>query len=167
MAKWIRFPLQFLVCATFAALLGIVSQHPSYTYVAPDRAVIKLSIDHYSHLIGKCRALTPAQLAALPSYQRLPVVCPRQRYPVKVALNIDGRVVYEQTRVPAGIHHDGLSYLYARLVVPAGRHGLKVSMWDNGGHGAPAYQKTSMLTLHPAQVFVIEFSARRNGFVFR
>lgn len=166
MTEWIRYPLQFLAYAAFAILLGALSQYPSYTYLAPDRAVIKLSVDRYGNLVNKCHKRTAAQLAALPSYQRLPVLCPRRRYPVKVALSIDDHVRYEQTRAPSGIHRDGPSYIYARLIVPAGKHSLRVRMWDNGKYGTPALQSASMVTLHAAQIFVIEFSTRRNTFLF-
>ncbi len=167
MARMVRGSLQVLAYAAFATALGFFSERPAYTYLQPDRAVIKLSVDQYGRHVGKCRRRTPAELAALPEYDRVPVVCPRRRYPVRVALRLDGRLLYDRTRAPAGLHHDGLSYIYARFVVPAGRHRLQVSLWDDGPRAAPARARAMEITLRPAQVFVIEFSSRHGVFVFR
>lgn len=159
--------MQLLAYAAFVGLLGYLSQRPAYSYLKSNQAVIKLSIDQNGRHIGKCHRRTAAELAALPSYQRVPVVCPRRRYPVRVVLRLDGHLLYEQTRAPAGIRRDGLSYVYARFTVPAGQHRLQARLWDDGPRADPAYERTSVITLRPAQVFVIESSSQDKAFIFR
>ncbi len=166
MPRMIRYSLQVVAYAAFIATVGFLSERPVYTYLQPDRAVIKLSVNQYGQHIGKCHTRTAAELAALPEFDRVPVVCPRRRYPVRLTLRLDGHLFYDQTRNPAGLQHDGFSYLYARFVVPAGRRRLEVKLWDGGPQAAPSHAHTMWVMLRPAQVLVIQFNPRDGAFVF-
>jgi len=165
MARVIRYLVQGLSYGAFIVAIGFLSQRPAYTYVKSNEAVIKLSITQYGHHVGKCRKLTPAQLAALPAYQRLPVVCPRRRYPVRVTLRLDERLIYDRIREPAGLHHDGLSYIFARFTVPSGRHRVQVSVWDDGLRGGPDRNRSATVVLRSAQIFVIQYDSERGVLV--
>lgn len=160
-AKALRYLVQGLSYGAFVVAIGFFSERPAYTYVKPGQAVIKLSMNQYGSPIGKCRKLTSAQLAALPAYQRLPLVCPRRRYPVRVALWLGRRLLYDRTQEPAGLHHDGRSYIFAQFTVPSGRHRIQVSVWDNGIRGEPDRNRAATVNLRSNQIFVITYNSER------
>jgi hypothetical protein len=145
------------------AAIGVFSTQPPYTRLAPDQAVIKLSINHPGQHKSKCRERSGEELAALAPNMRNKLSCPRERLPVRVVLDVDGRTLYDRTADPAGLFDDGWSQIYARFVVPAGAHRVEVRLADGEPRDGFGYAADWTLTLAPAQIVAIDFSedARR------
>lgn len=157
---------QALAYLLFAAVLGVFSAAPSYTYLEPDRALIKLSFSHAAQRKGECRRLTPEEIAALPPNMRRTQDCPRERLPVLVELVLDGRVVARELLPPAGLHGDGASAVYRRFPVTTGRHRLVARLRDSDRTEGFDYESAAEIELAPGQNFVVDFRSETGGFIF-
>lgn len=154
---------QVLLYATFAAALAVFSGWPAYAHLAPDRALIRLSITHAGQRLGDCRPLTPEELAKLPPNMRAPTRCPRERAPVTVEVDIDGALAHRQVAQPSGLARDGAAAIYQRIEVGAGAHRIAVRLKDGATGAGFDYTGEAVVTLAAAQVLVIDFDpgARR------
>lgn len=154
---------QILLYGLFAVLIGVFSRWPSYQALAPDRAVIKLSFIHHGKPVSDCVASTPAELAKLPPNMRAPMRCPRERSPVRVELDVDGKVIYRHLAAPSGLSRDGPSAVYHQLEVPAGSHLITVRLNDDARIPGFSHVREATVSLKPAQIMVIDFDAAKGG----
>ncbi|CAK0779203.1 conserved hypothetical protein [Gammaproteobacteria bacterium] len=155
-SRW-RYLGQGLAYLAFAAVVGYFSNSPGYTRLAADQAVIKLSFHHYGQRQSECRVRSAEEVANLPPNMRQALDCQRERSPIKVEMDLDDQSLYQGLQRPAGLHQDGVSYLYRRFAVPAGTHRLHLRLSDNPREAGFRYELTREVTLLPAQVLVIDF----------
>src|SRR5512134_226095 len=101
----------------FALAVGVFSQWPRYHPLEPGQALVKVSFTRVGKPVGDCRALTADELAKLPPNMREPMLCPRERSPITVQVDIDGQRVLTRSAPPSGLSRDGASAVYERLVV--------------------------------------------------
>ena len=161
-----KFVVQFMAYAVFAAFVGLLSVWPSYQLLAPELAVVSLTISHAGQRVGECRRLSQEELNELPPNMRKPTVCPRERHPIRVELRADGDLLYRVTALPSGLWSDGKASVYQRLQMAAGEHELFVGMHDSGGDGFDIELKVDQY-LSPGQNLVIDFDELQKAFVFR
>jgi len=154
---------QVLLYGLFALAIGVFSQWPPYRHLGEDQALIKVSFSRVGKPVGDCRTLTPDELAKLPPNMRAPTVCPRERSPVTVEVDLNGATVLKRTAPPTGLSKDGASAVYERLVVPAGEHLITVRLSDDVRARDRAYRHESTVKLVPGQVLVIDFDAGKGG----
>jgi hypothetical protein len=154
---------QAVLYGLFALAIGVFSHWPSYRHLAPDMALVKLSLVHAGKPVGDCRQQTLEELAKLPPNMRAPTRCPRERSPVTVELDIDGAPAARVVALPSGLSRDGASALYRRLPVPAGERLIQVRLRDDARSSSPTYSAERRLTLAPAQVLVIDFDTGKGG----
>ena len=107
-----------------AVVLGYFSNSPAYIRLAPDTAVIKLSISHGGQHKGECGTRQFANIKETRTTRRALQLCPRERHSVLVEIFLDGERVFSREQPPSGLSSDGPSYFYERIAVPAGRHRL-------------------------------------------
>ncbi len=158
---------QALLYAVFALIIGVFSHWPTYRHLADDEALIKLSFTHAAQRVDECRKLTPQELAKLPPNMRTPMKCGRERAPIVVEVDIDGKPAIRHVAQPSGLSRDGASSVYRRITVQAGTHQLAVRLKDNAGDGGFSYQSEKTVALAPAQILVIDFDPQRGGITFR
>jgi hypothetical protein len=154
---------------TFAALalaIGYFSASPRYRHLAPDRAMIRLSVSQPGQSIGECRPLSEAELAARAPNMRKPEECPRERAPLSIRLVVDGTVIYESIIPPSGLRRDGSSAVYLRLPVAAGTHRIEAAVNDDARVSGYAFTREGMMTLEPGQMLTIDFDRSRGGVLF-
>jgi hypothetical protein len=156
MKRWLRFVGQGLIYAGFAAFLGYFSDTPAFEYFPGDSAQIKLSFSHGGQK-RECRARTAEELARLAPNMRRPQECRRERFPVLIELEIDGRVVYRESLPPTGITGDGPSKAYRRFQVSAGPHSLRAALRDSGRSDGFDHEFRTDAVLKPRQNLVIDF----------
>lgn len=149
----------------FVAVLGLFSAWPGYTHVDPGDAVVKLSLSHPGQRKVECRQRSREELAKLAPNMRAQQACPRERWPVTVELEMDGRILHRRTAAPAGLSSDGAASVYARFAVPAGRHRVTLRLAD-GGAGFN-HERTAEVTLDAARVLVVGFQPQAGGIVIR
>jgi hypothetical protein len=161
-----RYAVQLLLYVAFGAALGYFSSYPVYEVMPPDQALVRLSFSHGAKPIAPCRERTDEELAKLAPNMRVKLVCPRERSPVKVEIEMDGKLLYDIVAPPAGIRRDGASTVYRRLPVPAGRHEFKARLSDTPD-GRFGYSAAEVVELAPGRVLLIDFNAGQGGFLFR
>lgn len=157
--------LQLASYALFAAFIGYFSSAPPYRHIAPDRAVVKLSLSHAGERKLECRSRTPEELAKLAPNMRAQLDCPRERSDVVVELEMDGTVLALVEAAPSGLRRDLPSTVYRRIEVAAGRHTFRARMADTAT-GQFRHRGEATIDLAPGRVLVVDFAASKGGFVF-
>jgi hypothetical protein len=158
---------QVALYALFALVIGAFSRWPVYHPLAADQALIKLSFSHTGKPVSECRKQTPEELAKLPPNMRAPMVCPRERSPVTVQVDLGGQPVVRRVAPPSGLSRDGASSVYLRLPVPAGEQRIAVRLNDDARQAGFTHQREAVVTLAPAQILVIDFDAEKGGITLR
>jgi hypothetical protein len=146
--------------------LGFWSNSPPYRHLPADMATIKLSLRHSGQVLGECRQRSAEELAALPANMRLAEVCPRERSPLLLEMDLDGVTVFSELLPARGLHNDGMASVYRRLSVPAGETRLRLRLKDHIELGEFNYRAERTVTLAPAQVLVVDFDSQAGQFVF-
>lgn len=157
---------QIAVYGAFAVLIGYFADSPPHEFFPKDKAAIMLSFAHGAAHKGECRRPSREELQKLAPNMRKPVVCPRERLPVVVKLELDGKDLYHATLPPTGLSGDGPSHVFKRFVVPTGRHTLVAGLRDTNRQAGYDYTVTKAINLAPAQSLTIDFRADVGGFVF-
>jgi hypothetical protein len=166
MSAGLRYGGQTVVYGLICLLIGYFANAPTYTRVPADLALLKLSFAHGARSRGECRRLSREELENLAPNMRKPVVCPRERLPVAVELEVDGRVLYAATLPPTGLSGDGPSRAYERFVLPAGRHRVVARLRDSARAEGFDYVSDREIELAPGQSLAIDFAAVSGGFRF-
>lgn len=149
------------VCAATAVL----SFRPEWQSVPEDAALIRLSFAHSGPRV--CRDRTAEELAALPPNMRAPQVCERRRAPVRIELDLDGAPVLARDLAPSGLAGSGPSRIYARLVVPAGRHAIALRLREDPAAASGfTHDVLREVTLVPGQNLAIDFRGAAGEFIF-
>ena len=154
---------QGLLYGLFALILGGFSTWPPYQFLANDQALIKLSFNHQGQVVADCREVSAEDLAKLKPTMRKTKICPRERSPITVELDIDGKTVLRDVATPSGLSRDGSSTSYHRLQVPAGSHTLAVRLKDDVRSAGFNHERQATITLKPAQILVIDFEPSKGG----
>jgi hypothetical protein len=160
----LRYPAQAALYAAFVAVIGYFSTAPRYVHLPPDEALIKLSFSHAGARKEPCHERTPEELAKLAPNMRAPTVCPRERVPVTVEVELDNSPLFRVVAPPSGFAKDGASTVYRRVPVPAGTHRIAARLSDIPG-GEFNHRGDLTLDLAPGHVLVIDFDPAK-GFVF-
>ena len=158
---------QLLLYGLFALFIAVFSQWPPYHHLQPDQALIKLSFTHVGKPVGDCRTPSAAELAKLPIHMRPTTICPRERSPITVELDIDGVNRLRRSAEPGGLSKDGASAMYQRVLVRAGEQRIAVRYSDDVRARATPYQREVTVKLVPGQVLVIDFNAEKGGITFQ
>ena len=158
---------QLVLYGLFSLAIGVFSQWPTYRHLGDDQALIKLSFSRVGKPVGECRTLSPEELARLPPNMRTPTVCPRERSPVLVEVDINGVNRLRRTAAPGGLSKDGASSMYERLVVPAGEQRIAVRFSDDVRARDKPWHREGTVRLVPGQVLVIDFDAGKGGITFQ
>lgn len=157
---------QIAVYAVISVVIGYFANAPSYTRIQPDQSLIKLSFAHGAKKKGECRRLTREELEKLPPNMRNPVVCGRERLPVSVELEADGKLIYADTLHPTGLTGDGPSRAYQRFVMEPGSHLFVARLRDSDRQEGFDYVNEKEVQLSPGQSLAIDFNPIHGGFSF-
>jgi len=161
-----RYAGQAVAYAAFAALLGFFATAPAYNPIGPDAAMIKLSFTHVGQRKVECRRMSPEEIARLPPNMRLTLDCPRERLPVLIELDLDGKLLLRRELAASGLSHDRASSIYQKFVVPSGRHLVAVRLRDSARTEGFDYTRSTEVELKPRQNFVVDFHAETGSFSF-
>jgi len=164
--KFLRIAAQLALYVPLMAIIGYFSTEPRFAVVAPGQALMRVSFIHAAERRQACRQRTPEELAKLAPNMRAALDCPRERADVLVELELDGAMVLRREVKPSGLQHDGNAVVYARLVLPAGRHRIVARLRDRA-EGDFNYTKEQTVDLTAGHVLLIDFNASQGGFVFR
>lgn len=166
MNRYARFLLQAAFYLPLMALIGYFSRAPAFTHLGADQALLRLSIAHAAERRHACRERSAQELAQLSPNMRAAQDCPRERAPVVLELEVDGRLQVRAELQPAGVQKDGLATFYHRMPLPAGEHRVVVRMRDRMQEGFN-HVRDETLRLAGGDSLVIDFNASRGGLEFR
>lgn len=146
----------FLYGLFFVPLVYLTSA-PDYRQLEAGKAELKIAIRHAGQVVGECTDLSSEDYENLPANMKRPQVCPRERSPLQLQLIVDGETLYRATVPASGLHSDGVSSMYRRFAVPAGKHRLKLLMNDDVKVDGSTWSLEQDVELAPAQVLVASF----------
>lgn len=166
MSVGLRYAGQALVYMVFAFSIYWLSTSPVYTHLDTGKAVIRLTFAHAASPNGECKTLSRKELLKLAPNMRQPRVCPRERVPVYVELEIDGEKTFSAILPPTGFKNDGAARVYQRFQVPTGPHKIAVRLRDSGRESGFDYESSRDVVLKDGQNMSIDFKAPMGGFIF-
>lgn len=166
MKQALRIAAQLALYVPLMALIGYFSSAPTFSPVGANEALLRLSFIHAAQRKAPCRERSAEELARLAPNMRAALDCPRERAPLFVELELDGKVVLRREVPPAGLQRDGNATVYHRLPVPAGKHRIVVRLRDRPGEGFN-FTGEETVELAPGRVLLIDFVAAKGGFLFR
>lgn len=166
MTRILRLLFQLVLYVPLMALIGYFSSYPRFTQVPEGEALVRLSFVHAAERLQECRERSPQELAKLAPNMRAALDCPRERAPILVELEFDGRVVYRRELQPAGLKRDGAAAVHHRMTVPAGAHRVVARLRDRAA-GEFNYVREAKLELAPGASLVVDFSVAQGGFLFK
>ncbi len=161
--RWVG---QAILYALFAAFVVYFSSSPTYRHLDPDDGLLRLSFRHPGQIATDCRKRTPEELAKLPPQLREEMDCQRQRSPVQVRVELDGKLLFDKVYQPAGLQRDGASSGYFRMPIPAGEHDIRVQFNDDIRVKGFNHEKERSVEVKPGQVVLIDF-VENQGVVIR
>lgn len=157
---------QALAYAAIAALIGYLSTAPDFVRFPEDMAQIKVSFAHGAKPKGGCRRRTAEEIAALPPNMRRPLDCPRERLPIAVEIEIDGKMVISEMLPPTGLNDDGPARIYRKITIPPGRHRVVARLRDSDRAEGFDYVRDSVIDVEAGHNIVVDFKADLGGFLF-
>ncbi len=166
MKQALRIAAQLLLYVPLMALIGYFSTEPRFSALQEGEALVRLSFIHAAERKEKCRERSKEELAKMPPNMRAPLDCPRERAPLLVELEIDGKTVLRREVEPSGLKRDGNATVYQRIPLPAGKHHIVARLRDRA-EGDFNYSKEQTVELAPGRALLIDFVASKGGFVFR
>ena len=162
-----RVTLQALAYLGLMAVIAYLSASPAYDYASTDRAAIKLSLSHAADRVKPCVRLTSEQMAELAPNMRVAEQCERERLPLTVRLEIDGRLLAQIEAPPSGLWNDGPASIYERFEVEPGRHAITAMLRQSDRPDGWDFTHAEDVTLEAGRYFTITFRAETGGFRFR
>lgn len=163
--KALRFAAQLALYAPLMAILAYFSTEPRFSVIAPGEALVRVSFIHATQRRQACRERTPEELAKLAPNMRAALDCPRERSPLLVEVELDGRLVLRREVQPSGLRRDGNAVVYERMALPAGRHRVVARLRDRA-EGDFNFMKDETVELAGGQTLIIDFNAAKGGFAF-
>lgn len=154
---------QLAAFAGFALVVGVLSIYPRYQVASAGEGALRLSIAAPGRILGECRRLTPAELAARAPNMRAELECPRERSSLRVRLEVDGDTLYQATLPPSGIARDGNARAYRLFALEAGRHDVLVQVNDDERVPGYAFERRVHVDLAPGQLITVDFQRERGG----
>ena len=160
------FVWQAITFSVFAALIGFFASSPPYAYKSPDNSLIKLSLSHPGQRKAECKKRSRAELMKLEPNMRAQLSCPRERWPIYMELELDGRIIFNESAKPAGLSNDGPSNFYKSFVTSSGPHQITLRLRDDNS-AEFGYMLTRQMEFTPRQVIAVVFDSTQNQFVIK
>lgn len=160
----LRYLAQAVMYGAFFAFVGYFSTAPRFEHLKADEALVRISFSHAAQRVGECRERSDEELAKLAPNMRLRTVCPRERAPVILEIDMDGKPLYKIVATPTGLQKDGQSTVYRRMTVKSGQRHFVARLSDHSS-GAFNFTKEFSVDLAPGKVMVLDFNASQGGFI--
>ncbi|MBI2311698.1 MAG: hypothetical protein HYU77_04250 [Betaproteobacteria bacterium] len=162
----VRFVAQLFLYVPLMVLIGYFSTLPVFVHLPQGQALIRLTFSVAGQRLQECRERSPEELAKLAPNMRAAMDCPRERAPVTVELEMDGKPLYHVVVPPKGLKNDLPSTVYRRLAVLEGSHHFVARLRDRAA-GEFNYVQEKTLELRSGDSLVIDFNPAQGGFIFR
>ena len=163
-ANWVA---QAALYAVFAGVIALFSAWPIFRSLQADEGLVTISIAHHGQRLQPCQEQSMEELARLPPNMRVPSRCPRERAPLLVEVDIDGKTVFRQRAKASGLSRDGAAKLYRRMPLAVGSHRITVRLRDSNRSQGFDYVREERVELRSAEILVVDFDSEKREFTFR
>jgi hypothetical protein len=89
-------------------------------------ALLGIAVRTMAGTVQDCRALSEAEMAALPQHMRRKEICESRAAPYRLEVRIDGETRLDRVYRPAGIHGDRPITVDEHIGVTAGSHAVSI-----------------------------------------
>ncbi len=165
MREALKMAARFAVLALLFMGVAALSNRPLHRSLPDGVGALTLSFSHGADRSAACRPATEEEMAKMPPNMRRPQICPRDRPPIRVELDIDGKRMFEADVPPSGIAGDGPSRVHQRFLLPEGDHEVAVRLREQAD-GDFAWHAERTVRIDPGANRVIDFRVAGGGFVF-
>jgi hypothetical protein len=159
-----RLLAQAVAYAVFFSLVGYFSAAPSYSLLAPELALLRVSFSHAGERVEPCRRYTPEEIAATAPNMRRAMDCGRERVSLLLEVSVDGELVLARELPPSGLAGDGAATVYDRFPLTPGTHRVVVRMRDTRRTEGFDHVAEFRLELGPGDSRVLGFRPQAGGF---
>jgi hypothetical protein len=166
----VRRPLRLAagVGVALLSLLALVAlSRVPYQALPGDDALIRLSWRTVGTYVEECRRPTAAELERLPVHMRREEICEGRMLPFRLRVTLDGRVVLEETVMPAGARGDRPLFVLREIAVPPGEHRLRVEWSAEGGGEGGHLDLEATLRLASREISLVTYDVDRRSLVLR
>ncbi len=167
MHKFLKIVLQIFNYSLFMGVVWYFSLYPAYHQLDENQAMITFTLGHVGKHVQECRRMTQEELLKLAPNMRKPMDCTRERSPITMELQMDGKVIYNKIAPPLGLFKDQGIDIYQNIKVPAGKHHLLVWINDDVKVKGPTYRLEQDISLKPEQHMIIEFNSSAGKFIIK
>ncbi|MBF0155424.1 MAG: hypothetical protein HQL64_16945 [Magnetococcales bacterium] len=150
----------------FGWLLVYFSTSPTYHFLQPGMAELRVVFNHAAQPVSPCHRRTAEELAKLPPNMRKAVDCPRQRVHVRLEVVLDGQMVAKKSYEPSGFSDDGPAFVYGRFPVPAGTHRIRLMLKDKPDESV-TYEDERVMEMPEGRSLVVNLDETSGHFRFR
>jgi hypothetical protein len=153
--------LALLVAVSWA--LGAFAAFP-VALSAPGEAALVVAFKHVAPFEAAGLALRPEELERLPRHMRPESpegVGTGRRVDTLLRVALDGRPLLDKRYRPGGLRHDGPTFAYEEVRLPAGRHRLEVTVADAASPGSPQGRRWRLeeeVEVRPRQVLLLDLT---------
>lgn len=136
-----------------------------YRPFAENESLLQLGMRGLGQPREHTASLTGPELAQLPHEQQVQYLNQQQaegRFPTRLRLEVDGRVILDQSYRAQGFHREGSSFALEKFILAPGEHSVRLSLDDAGGELVPVLEKS--VTFSPGQIHTITLDRVTNTF---
>ena len=166
MTKFLSLIGQSIFYAIFCAIVYYYSFQPPYHYLQPGQGEIKLAFKHVGQPIKACHKRTSAELRKLPPNMRKLNDCVRERSPLDITINLDGKELAHLVKEAPGIHNDGAVFVYSKFPVMMGEHHITVHMSDSVLEPDKLRRGEITVDMRAGQTLVVGYDSPNHTFIF-
>ncbi len=142
--------------------LGLAVEQPASVPVE-GQAVVRVLMTHPGKIKSVKGHLSKEMAAKLPPGMSAEQVLGGERYPVRLRVEVDGKVVLDRVYSPAGLRHEGLTYAVEDLALPNGNHRVRVLLMDDGETWRTVFD--GPVTLSAGHVVALVYNEEAGKFV--
>ena len=164
--KPLRFLLQAINYSIFMGLVWYFASAPAVRLIGENESKITIAFAHAGQLREPCRMLSQEELNELAPNMRKLDDCPRERSPVLIEAELDGKTIYNVSLPPPGLFGDGGVDVFYSAKIPSGQHHLRLKMNDSVRIEGFNHQFEQTVNIEPAQILLVSFESKY-GFVLK
>ena len=158
-----RSPLRQIAAALAMAsvLGGVTFGFSNLPYRTPDSSEPELVVSfNHSGAILDPRKLTKEELARRLPHMRAQVNVTRERWAVRLRVQVDGQIALDQSYRPKGLSHDGPSMALAHLPMKPGSHQVLVELADTADPDKWTLRWSDTVGFRESQARVVLFDTK-------
>jgi hypothetical protein len=170
MSRHVRWTAAAVVVVVSALALAALSVLP-YTPPAAEEGLLRLSWRARGERVQECRRVSDEEQAGLPAHMRREEVCEGRLLPAHLLVEVDGRVVVDDTVRARGARGDRPLYVFHEIALPPGRHPVRIRFEreerQEGGATPALLELTQTLALAAGEVALVTYDTDLAALVVR